>query len=148
MAVTRARRLEILLRRQQVAELCLRSWTQTAIAQKLDVSQSTVSDDLKSIRKQWLESATRDFDEAVVLEEKQIERVIREAWAAWGKSKQPAESSKITTDGTDKKADRSAERSRHKLRRARPFPPTVTWSLREQNTSATQKTQGLIAYSD
>ena len=107
MAVTRSRRLAITQRRHQVADLSLQCWTQTAIAEELGFAQSTVCDDLKVIRRQWRDSTIRDFDEARAIELKKIERREREAWTAWEKSKQPAESSKITTDGTAKKAEKS-----------------------------------------
>lgn len=86
------KRLELVRRRQQIAELYLQGWTQTAIAERLTISQSMVSDDLKSIRREWRASAIRDFDLAQAEELQKLDRIEREAWAAWERSQKPAQS--------------------------------------------------------
>jgi hypothetical protein len=95
MPVSPQKKLAILKRRQQVAELYLQSWPQAAIAEQLSVEQSTISADLKAIRKEWRESAIRDFDEAQAEELKKLDRVEREAYAAWEQSKKPSQSAVI-----------------------------------------------------
>ena len=67
---------------------------------KLAISQPTVCQDLQAIRKQWRESAIRDFDAARELELQKLDRVEREAWAAWERSQQPAQSAVVSGDGT------------------------------------------------
>ena len=94
-------------RRQQVADLYLRSWTQAAIARELAVSQATVSADLKAIRREWRDSQIRDFDEAVAIELRTIGHLEREAWSGWERSQQPAESTKVIQDGGGKKAEKT-----------------------------------------
>jgi predicted transcriptional regulator len=90
---------QIAQRRQQVAELYTKGWFQTAIARELSISQPTVCQDLQAIRKQWRESAIRDFDAARELELQKLDRVEREAWAAWERSQQPAQSVVVSGDG-------------------------------------------------
>lgn len=107
MPVKRSKTLAILERRQQVADLYLQGWTQTAIAEQLHVAQPTVCDDLQRIRKEWRESAIRDFDETRAIELLKIDRVEREAWAAWQRSQQPSQSAVVTGDGPQKQTRRS-----------------------------------------
>jgi len=68
MSVKPARKLEIVQRRQRVAELYLQGWQQDAIAKELAIRQPMVSEDLAKIRQAWRESAIRDFDAARDLE--------------------------------------------------------------------------------
>ena len=96
-------------RRQQVAELYLQGWTQAAIARELRVSQGTVSADLSAVRNEWKESRSWDFKETVAIELKKLERVEREAWAAWERSQQPIESTKVVNDGEGKKAEKTVK---------------------------------------
>ncbi|MHC4403967.1 MAG: terminase gpP N-terminus-related DNA-binding protein [Planctomycetota bacterium] len=101
--------LRIEQRRQQVAELYLQGWSQAAIARELSVSQPTVSSDLQAIRAEWRESRVRDFDEAVGIELKKLECLEREAWSAWRRSQHPAESTKVTQVGSNKKAEKTVK---------------------------------------
>lgn len=94
-------------RRQRVAELYLQGWTQAAIAQDLAVSQATISADLKGVRLEWRDSRIRDFDEAVGMELKKIELVEREAWAAWARSQQPSEATRIVQGEGGKHVEKS-----------------------------------------
>ncbi len=94
-------------RRQQVAEWILQSWTQGAMARELGVSQATISSDLKAIRKEWRDSRVRDFDEAVDLALQKHHRVEREAWAAWKRSQLPAETTRVTQNGENKRAEKT-----------------------------------------
>jgi hypothetical protein len=93
------RRLEIVRRRQQVAELYVQGWSQMAIAEHLGISQATVCDDLKRIRNDWRQSAVRDFDQARDKELAKLDRIEREAWAAWERSQKPAQSAVIQGEG-------------------------------------------------
>jgi Putative ATPase subunit of terminase (gpP-like) len=91
-------RFEILRRRRQIAELYVQRYTQAAIAEKLAISQATVSADIKRIRRDWRTSTLRDFDLACELELQQLDRVEREAWELFGRSQKPAQSA-IIGDG-------------------------------------------------
>ncbi len=104
-----SKRLALLQRRQQVAELYLRSWTQTAIAEHLGVAQPTICEDLKRIRQQWRDSAIRDFDAAREEELQKLDLLEREAWAAWERSQQIQESTRVIQDGSGKRAQKTVE---------------------------------------
>jgi predicted transcriptional regulator len=80
--------------REEIAKLVLQNWTQTAIANFLEIGQSTVSRDLQEIRRKWRESAIRDFDEAKAIELAKIDLLEAEYWQQWEKSKQPKRSQK------------------------------------------------------
>ncbi len=72
--------------RAETARLYLQGWLQIDIAKKQGVEQSTISDDLAAIRKQWLASAIRDFDEARAQELAKIDILEIEYWQAWQRS--------------------------------------------------------------
>ena len=99
-------KLRIEQRRQQVADFYVKGSTQSQIARELRVSQSTVSVDLKAIRREWRDSRIRDFDEAVAIELKKLVHLEREAWSGWERSQQPAESTKVSQNGSNKKAEK------------------------------------------
>src|SRR4051794_20268826 len=101
MAVTRARKTEIAQRRKNVAELYIQGWNQTAIAEKLGMGQSTVCYDLQKLQKEWRESRVRDFDAARELEIQKIDRLEREAWAAWERSQKPSQSAEFKDDAVN-----------------------------------------------
>jgi len=96
-------------RRQRVAELYVKAWSQPAIARQLGISQTTVCRDLQAIRQQWRESSVRDFDAAREHELQKLDLLEREAWAAWQRSQQPVESTRVTQDGSGKKAQKTVE---------------------------------------
>ena len=87
-------------RRQRVAELYIQGWTQTKIAAELNVTQGTISKDLKALQREWRESRIRDFDAARELELQRLDRLEREAWAAWLRSQEPLESTKVLNDAS------------------------------------------------
>src|SRR5690349_19797662 len=90
--------LAILERRRRVADLYTQGWTQMEIAAKEGCSQTTISADLIQIRREWRASMVRDFDDARAAELKKIDRVEREAWRAWERSQQPAQSAHISDE--------------------------------------------------
>ena len=98
--------LRINMRRRQVADLYLQGWTQQQIAVEVSVGQGTISTDLKRIQKQWRESSVRDFDLAREVEIQKIDRIEREAWAAWERSKLPSQAATTTGDEHDRKTRR------------------------------------------
>jgi hypothetical protein len=109
------RRLELLRRRQSVADLYVQGLSQMAIAERLNTSQATVSADLKQIRREWRESAIRDFDHAQDRELAKIDRLEREAWAAWERSQKPQQSAVIEGEG--------AQQPRRKMMRSQNGDP-------------------------
>jgi hypothetical protein len=106
MPVKPSRKLAILQRRQLVADLYLQGWTQCQIAEHVSVDQTTVSDDLQKIRAEWRGSMVRDFDEAKDLELRKIDRIEREAWAAWERSKKPAQSATTSDEPNQRRTRR------------------------------------------
>src|SRR5262245_52410817 len=101
----RIRSLAVAQRRQKTADLYLQGWTQQAIADHLGLNQKTISHDIQQIRTDWRESAIRDFDLAREVELRKIDRVEREAWAAWERSQKPAQSAHIS-DETNQRTTR------------------------------------------
>jgi hypothetical protein len=99
MPISRRHRIALDQRRERVADMYLSGMTQAAIGQEVGVRQCTISQDLKAIREQWRASAIRDFDLAREVELKKLDRMEREAWAAWERSKQPQQSA--TTEDVD-----------------------------------------------
>jgi len=79
---------QILAHREVIARRYLRGDKQTDIAADLGVSQQTISVDLKAIRKAWLESSLRDFDEMKAQELAKIDQLEVTYWEAWDKSLQ------------------------------------------------------------
>jgi hypothetical protein len=106
MSHARAERVELARRRENVADLYIQGWTQTAIAKQVGVSQGTISTDLKAIQKAWCESAVRNFDTLRERELKKLDRLEREAWAAWERSQKPAQSAVIHSDGNGQKTQK------------------------------------------
>ena len=95
--------LAIAKRQEIVADLYLQGTPQAVIGHQVDVSQSTVSSDLKAIKKQWRESAVRDFDTVREVELRKLDRIEREAWEAWRRSQNPLQTVVLTTGGSDQK---------------------------------------------
>src|SRR5215510_13841168 len=95
MAVKRQKKVDIQRRRQQIAELFIQGRTQCEIAEALNVSQPTVSLDLKAIQKSWRESAIFDFNGAVGKELLKLEQIERQAWRAWERSQKPEQTATV-----------------------------------------------------
>ena len=102
MPVSRAKKMEVMGRREKVADLYIQGHTQAAIATQLGVVQSIVSGDLQVVRQQWLESSVRNFDLARAEQLLKLDRVESEAWEAWERSKKPSSTATIS-EGENKK---------------------------------------------
>jgi hypothetical protein len=96
MSRIRTRKLAIAQRRQQVAKLYLQGKGQTEIAQELNLTQATISRDLEHVRTAWRESSIRDFDAQRDLEIARLNAIETEAWAAWERSQQPAQTAVVS----------------------------------------------------
>jgi len=96
--------------RRKIADLYLQGFIQADIADKIGVCQQTISNDLKSLHKEWIASALVDFDEAKAQELAKIDRLEREYWAGWDRSREDAETStaKVKGDG-DKEATKTVK---------------------------------------
>jgi len=96
-------RAEIAKRRRIVADRYLSGTVQAAIAEQLGVNQSTISRDLKALQKAWLASALIDLNDAKARELAKVDRLEREYWTAWERSREDAETVKQrgkSADGT------------------------------------------------
>lgn len=82
---------KVAARRREVAARYVRGEYQSAIANALHITQQQISLDLKAIRAEWLQSTLRDFDALKGEQLAKIDAIELEAWAAWGRSKQPRE---------------------------------------------------------
>jgi len=94
-------------RRMQVSEMYLKGWMQSAIARELGVSQSTVSGDLKALRKEWMKARIHDTDSLITEEVKHLQLIGREAWAAWQGSMQPQETTRLVQKNGEKKVEKT-----------------------------------------
>ena len=109
MSVRPVRKLEIVQRRQKVADLFLQGWNQDAIGRELSISQPQVAADLKKINQAWRESAIRDFNAARDQELARLQRLEREAWAAWERSKQPSQTATVNGEAGAQTARRTVK---------------------------------------
>ena len=91
---------ELIRDSRRIADLYLQGWPQVDIAREIRRSPATVSRDIKALQKDWLNSALVDFNEAKARELAKVDRLEREYWDAWERSKQDAEV--ITTKGKGK----------------------------------------------
>lgn len=99
-------------RRQQVAALHLKGWTQTAIAEYLNIGQPTVCKDLRAVEAEWLAGSVHDTELARRKELLRLELVEREAWGAWERSKEPAQSAVVSGE-TGKQQTRRSVKHQH-----------------------------------
>lgn len=85
-----------------VVDLYIKGWTQTEIANHLDMAQGHISRIIKKVRNEWREQRVSDMDDLVNLELKKLDKLEREAWSAWERSQKPAqEAETVTKDGAD-----------------------------------------------
>jgi hypothetical protein len=107
MATQHNRRFAVAQRREQITALYLKGWSQAAIAKELGISQSTVSDDLKYIRRKWEQSSIRNYDELRTRELHKLDFIESEAWAAWDRSQKPSQSATVTGEGNGQQTKKS-----------------------------------------
>jgi len=86
---TRKKRKKSEIQRDRVliSELYQKMYSQQEIAEKLNLSQPTVSRDISQLIKDWQKSALVNID---IIKSEQLEKINileREAWIAWEKSK-------------------------------------------------------------
>lgn len=97
----RRSKLQIEKDRAETAKLYLQGWLQAEIAAKQGVTQQAISDDLKAIRANWLQSSLRDFDEARAQELAKIDNLELTYWQAWERSCENAETLVKKAKGVD-----------------------------------------------
>lgn len=92
--VTTSKKTEITNRRKQVAQLYLNHVQQCDIAEKLGVSQGTISGDLKALNKAWLEDAKGDIAQIKARELAELDYMELDAAATIQKLKKEGDYSK------------------------------------------------------
>jgi len=114
--------------RRRIAELYLEGWLQADIAEELELSQSTISNDLNALHKRWLESSLIDFDQAKAVEIAKVDKLEREYYRAWRASKEDKEISVTEKAGGEK--PRSKAQIRREGRVGNPsFLSGVQWCI-------------------
>lgn len=94
-------------RRRRVEDRYLEGGSIAEIAAELTVSQRVVSNDLRSIRLAWTRERTSEGTTRLELELRKIDRLEREAWRAWERSRKDLDSTKVSRDGARAKAERT-----------------------------------------
>jgi hypothetical protein len=95
MSPKNTKRVQLVSRRKDVAQLYVQGYTQMKIADRLGVSQATISGDLKLVEKQWRTEAVRDFDLCREHELQKLSLIEQEAWQAWERSQKPLQSADL-----------------------------------------------------
>ena len=72
-----------------IIELMLKGWTQTRIAEYLEISQPQVAYDIKKIKKRWAENVNANLHLERKMALRRLELIEREAWSAWERSQSP-----------------------------------------------------------
>jgi hypothetical protein len=76
---------------QTIAELYLQGCTQLEIADRLELSQSQISLDLKVIKKRWQASSMANFDLLMQIQMARIDLISRTLWEGYERSLSPRE---------------------------------------------------------
>jgi hypothetical protein len=97
-------------RRHKVAQRYVRGQAQWEIAQAFEVDPATISRDLKAIQAEWLAQAVMDMDAVKARELAKIDAVEVEAWKAWGKSQENAETLRARMRGAGQGAASETEK--------------------------------------
>lgn len=112
-----AEEVEVSERRRRVAERYVQGYKQADIAIALCISQPTVSRDLQEIREEWKQDRQRDIDAYVTEQLEKLDRVEREAWTAWERSKGPREETEVSLGEPETDAEGKPKKQRAKSRK-------------------------------
>jgi predicted transcriptional regulator len=77
--------------REHVATLYLKGWSQSEIANYLEVSQPLISKELKAIKAKWHSEQLEQYEFYIAQELDRLRLIEKEAWEAWERSKQTKE---------------------------------------------------------
>lgn len=100
-------RIRIEQRQTRVSKRYLQGSPQAEIARELEVSQATISSDLKAIRKEWKAQRGADLEELLLEEFQRLKQVFRDASQGWEQSQQPVETTKISQSPLGKTVEKS-----------------------------------------
>lgn len=106
-----------------IAERYLRGYRQQDIADELDLTQPTVSNDLKTLYERWRESSLMDIDEAKARELARIDELERTYWLEWEASKKTKEvkTTKKTQGKPDQQGNPTTEKAEASVRKEERF---------------------------
>ena len=98
--------------RRDIADLYLQGWTQARITESINadedrdyqLSRRMIGYDLKALQEAWRESSLIDIDEAKARELAKVDRLEREYWTAWERSRKDAET--LRQEGSGEKPSR------------------------------------------
>jgi hypothetical protein len=79
--------------RVTIAELYLKGWSQSRIAEYLELDQSTICRELKKIKRAWKAEAVRDYDLHVDEQLRRLAMLETAHWEAWERSQTVKEQS-------------------------------------------------------
>jgi len=86
-------------RRRQVAKLIRLGKSYAEVADAVDVSKSTVHNDVRRLKEQWREEAQKAIGEHLSRRLAELRAIKREAFAAWLESKEDPTREKVRTEG-------------------------------------------------
>lgn len=89
------------MRRAHASKLRLQGKSLAEIARELKISVSQASKDLKACRTLWRDETTQATAELIQDQYAQNSLVMREAWAAWERSKEEKITKAVESSGTD-----------------------------------------------
>jgi hypothetical protein len=95
-----------------ISDLYASGWRLIDIAEHLNLSTNTISADLNIIRARWLEKQTMNFSERQALELEKLDKMERELWEAWEKSKKGLKRKTGTEIARENARGQSTERIR------------------------------------
>jgi hypothetical protein len=99
------------------AELYLKGWSQYQIAADRDISQGTVSNDLKEVHKRWRAAMVETYDELQRRELARVDQLESTYWGEWEKSQEPktTEGGKITTRPDGDKTEEGSKKIEERI---------------------------------
>ena len=80
--------------RRRIAQMYLQGMLQSEIGEELELSQPTISNELKLIQKEWFAERINDVHERKMLELAKVDNLELEYWRAWRRSQRNEETRK------------------------------------------------------
>ncbi len=88
--------------RLKISTLYTQGWTQTAIAEKLEMSQQNVCKHLKKSKDLWREGSIRRINHFIEEQLKKLDLLEKTAWEEWENSKKAEVTKRLTTNNKHK----------------------------------------------
>jgi hypothetical protein len=79
--------------RVTIAELYLKGWSQSRIAEYLELDQSTICRELKKVKVAWQAESTQNYDLHVTEQLRRLSMIESEYWSGWERSQVAKEQS-------------------------------------------------------